>query len=222
MRKQPTRSVTCKKNGNWKLLGVAILAHKKFGFILQDAEWINSKKKYLWKCSGGHVWGARTDGILDGKGCPDCYQATFLSISDRVLRKKEADRNYTSKTKEKKRKYDQIYRNKRYKEDPIYKLRIVLRARFRMALKKQRKSGSAVRNLGCSIPEFRVYLEGKFTTGMTWDNWSPKGWHIDHVKPLAGFDLSNQEELKKALHYTNLQPLWASDNLSKGARQKKP
>jgi len=50
---------------------------------------------------------------------------------------------------------------------------------------------------------------------MTWDNWTLDGWHIDHIKPLASFDLTDRKQLLEACHYTNLQPLWAKDNLTK-------
>jgi desulfoferrodoxin (superoxide reductase-like protein) len=50
---------------------------------------------------------------------------------------------------------------------------------------------------------------------MTWDNWTTDGWHIDHIKPLASFDLTDRKQLLEACHYTNLQPLWAKDNLIK-------
>jgi hypothetical protein len=53
---------------------------------------------------------------------------------------------------------------------------------------------------------------------MSWDNWTTDGWHIDHIKPLASFDLTDRQQLLLACHYTNLQPLWAIDNLSKGDR----
>jgi hypothetical protein len=102
------------------------------------------------------------------------------------------------------------------KLDPEVRLRDSLRRRLNNALKNNQKMGSAVSNLGCSIQEFRVYLETKFQSGMTWNNYGKFGWHIDHIKPLSKFDLSNKEQLKEACYYTNLQPLWWQDNLKKG------
>jgi len=105
--------------------------------------------------------------------------------------------------------------NNRIKTDVNYKLACYLRGRLRSAIKNNYKSGSAVRDLGCSIPQLRIYLESKFQPGMTWDNWSYKGWHIDHIIPLSSFNLENREELLKAVNFANLQPLWAKDNISK-------
>lgn len=93
-----------------------------------------------------------------------------------------------------------------------------LRCRLRKAIRNGQKSGSAVRDLGCSIPELRAHLESQFQPGMTWDNWSARGWHIDHIVPLSSFDMSDPEQFLRAVHFTNLQPLWAWQNLSKGAR----
>ncbi len=91
-----------------------------------------------------------------------------------------------------------------------------LRSRLRKAIKNNQKTGSAVKDLGCSIEELKKHLESKFTEGMSWDNYGE--WHIDHIKPLSSFNLENREELLKACNYNNLQPLWAKDNLSKGDR----
>ena len=71
-------------------------------------------------------------------------------------------------------------------------------------------------DLGCGISELILYLESKFQLGMTWENWSKYGWHIDHIIPLSSFNLEVREELLKAVNYINLQPLWAKDNFSKG------
>ena len=70
--------------------------------------------------------------------------------------------------------------------------------------------------LGCSVEFARRYLESLFLPGMTWDNHGE--WHIDHIRPCASFsDLTQLEQQQECCHYTNLQPLWAEDNLSKGA-----
>lgn len=100
----------------------------------------------------------------------------------------------------------------------IERVKASLRSRLNRALKGNYKSGSAIFDLGCSIDQFKVYLESKFQPGMTWGNYGLKGWHIDHIKPLDSFNLSSKEELKIACHHTNLQPLWAADNLKKGAK----
>lgn len=99
--------------------------------------------------------------------------------------------------------------------DEKFRLARNLRKRLRSAMKDNFKTGSAVSDLGCSIEDFKLYLESKFSDGMSWDNYGREGWHIDHILPLSKFDLTNQEELKKACHYTNLQPLWARDNRRK-------
>ena len=104
----------------------------------------------------------------------------------------------------------------RYKNDIQYKIRSVLRSRLNIALKNNQKTGSAIKDLGCNIKDFKKYIECKWQSGMTWDNWSKDGWHLDHIVPLSSFDLSDREQLKKACHYSNLQPMWAKDNLSKG------
>ena len=106
---------------------------------------------------------------------------------------------------------------RRYRNDTKYRLSIVLRTRLRSALKKGIKKTSAVGSLGCSLEEFKKYIEKMFKPGMGWDNWSYRGWHLDHKKPISYFDLTNKEELQKALHYTNLQPMWGKENQKKGA-----
>lgn len=106
-----------------------------------------------------------------------------------------------------------------YKKDLNWKLRNRLRSRINKVIKGEAKGGSsAVKDLGCSIEEFKIYIESKFQLGMNWDNWSRHGWHIDHIKPLSKFNLKDREQFLLACHYTNLQPLWAIDNLRKSKK----
>lgn len=112
-----------------------------------------------------------------------------------------------------------LKRYHRLKNDPIYSLTKLVRSRFLKAVKSEYKDSSVINLLGCSIEELRDYLESKFQEGMNWQNHGVHGWHIDHIKPCASFDFTDMEQQKKCFHYTNLQPLWAKDNLRKGCTQ---
>ena len=113
-------------------------------------------------------------------------------------------------------------RNKRDKErkerDPLFKIRGNLRSRLSQAIRTDQKKGSAIKDLGCSMDFFKSYLESLFSPGMSWDNYGrgPDKWNIDHKIPLTAFDLTNRDQLLRACHYTNLQPMWHLLNISKG------
>lgn len=109
------------------------------------------------------------------------------------------------------------YMYKRLKTDKNFYILSILRRRFNNAIKGY-KSKSTMQLLGCSIEYLRIYLENKFKDGMTWNNYGLHSWHIDHIIPCSKFDLCKEDEQKKCFHYTNLQPLWAKENLSKHTR----
>ncbi len=93
------------------------------------------------------------------------------------------------------------------------KLAANLRSRIWFIVRHGKKQGSAVRDLGCTLTELKNHLESRFQPGMAWNNYGQ--WHIDHIKPLASFNLLKREQFLQAVHYTNLQPLWAKDNWEK-------
>lgn len=105
--------------------------------------------------------------------------------------------------------------NKRIKTDVIFRIRRNLKGRIYeyIKIKKGRKQGTMKELLGCDWKFFKSYLEKKFQPGMTWKNYGK--WHIDHIMPLSKFDLSLKSEQLKSCHHTNLQPLWAIDNIKK-------
>ena len=109
---------------------------------------------------------------------------------------------------------ERMYIKNRKKHDLNFRIRNLIRDRFRKAFR--RGGSSSLRYLGCSIEELKKYLESKFVGDMSWDNYGRFGWHIDHIRPLCSFDLTDPRQLSQACHYTNLQPLMWKDNLSKG------
>lgn len=99
--------------------------------------------------------------------------------------------------------------------DVQYKVSCNLRTRMWQVLKGINKSANTLKLLGCSLEEFKKHIESKFQEGMSWENYSRNGWHIDHIIPCDKFDLTIKEQQERCFHYTNLQPLWAHDNLRK-------
>lgn len=143
----------------------------------------------------------------------DFHKAHYQANKERI---KLNTKFYRTKNKVKINKAKSRYRDRRIKNNVNYKLSIYIRNRICSAIKGKIKAGSAVKNLGCTIDEFKLYIEKKFQDGMTWHNHGTAGWHLDHIMPLSFFDLTDTEQFLKACNYTNYQPLWASDNLSKG------
>jgi len=117
------------------------------------------------------------------------------------------------------REYGRNYKKKKREADINFKIYCDLKRRTILAIKGYVQNNIDILNLlGCDINFLRAYLESKFTEKMTWENHGLKGWHIDHIIPCAYFDMGNLIQRGKCFHYTNLQPLWAKDNLSKGAK----
>jgi hypothetical protein len=130
---------------------------------------------------------------------------------------KERKKNYNDNRVER-IKQTTNYQNNKRKTDPIFKLERNMRCRLYHAIRSQKtnKTNKTFKLVGCNLLYLKNYIEAKFTQGMTWENYGD--WHIDHIKPCCSFDLSKEEEQKKCFHFTNLQPLWAADNLSKGGK----
>jgi hypothetical protein len=105
-------------------------------------------------------------------------------------------------------------RKKRRKIDSLYKLRESCRSRVYCFLKNKRltKKYHFSEYIGCNVKSLKIHIEKQFMRGMTWRNHGK--WHIDHIIPLSS--AKTEEAIYKLCHYTNLQPLWAKDNLIKG------
>ena len=117
---------------------------------------------------------------------------------------------------------DKIYakEKERIKTDLNYKLRRWISCRIGMAVRNQssNKSYKTISLLGCTIPEFRSYIEKQFEPGMTWNNWSRKGWQLHHIIACAHFNLVEPEQQKLCFNFTNMKPLWWEDHIKIGCK----
>lgn len=103
-------------------------------------------------------------------------------------------------------------------EDPAFRALHYMRTRLRAALKGGAEKVAATKELlGMGLKEFRIYIQGQFLSGMTWENYGPV-WHVDHVRPCASFDFLDSEQQRECFHWSNLQPMFAKENLQKGTK----
>lgn len=104
--------------------------------------------------------------------------------------------------------------------DPAERIKKNLRNRLYVLVRREKKAvkfKSAVKLVGCSVPELLIHLESRFKRGMTWKNYGPV-WHVDHILPCTSFDLMKEDEQRRCFHFLNLQPLFAKENISKSNR----
>jgi hypothetical protein len=130
-----------------------------------------------------------------------------------LYRKKnpKAFKIWVDKNKENRRTYINNYNKK-----PLNKLKNSLRSRINGIMNGKNKNVKTLELIGCSYEELMKFIENKFIDGMNWNNYGYYGWHVDHIIPLSS--AKDESELIKLFHYTNLQPLWCKDNLSKNSK----
>lgn len=160
----------------------------------------------------------------------DQYKETRkVNYQKNIEKMREEKREYYKNHKEEKSLYDVEYRAKNkesiaaYKKewersqrhDPKFKLTRNLRRRVHHALKGRSKSAKTFDLIGCSVEDFKQHIESLWLEGMSWENYGPTGWHIDHIKECHTFDLLDPQQQRECFHYSNQRPLWAKDNLSR-------
>lgn len=124
--------------------------------------------------------------------------------------------NFTPEQKEAKRRYDNEWHHSVYPKSINHRLKVILRTRLYKAVRGIAKCSKTVNLLGCSIESFKLYIESRFEVGMSWENYGT--WHIDHILPCAIFDMKREDHQRTCFHFSNLQPLWALENIKKGVK----
>lgn len=127
---------------------------------------------------------------------------------------REKRKKYYQENKEKNRKLNNTWKNKKRKEDGFFRMKINLRNRIREYLVGDSKGKKTQEIVGLDKENFKLYIQNQFTNGMSWENYGK--WHLDHIIPLCS--AKNDNEALLLNHYSNLQPLWAEDNIRKNRK----
>ena len=189
---------------------ISIMTKKEYykQYYQKNKDKINGRQKELYEQS------YRKKRIQNRKDNPlECH------IEDKKGREKYKEKRSASFKKyyQNNKEYFRQYEKNKARVNIQYRLGKNMRARIWCAInRKWKKSKRTSEMVGCSLKYLKKYLESLFEVDMSWDNYGE--WHIDHIIPCIKFDLKCENEVKKCFHYTNLQPLWQYDNLSKGSK----
>ena len=161
-------------------------------------------------CKRGHI----STRFICSRNCCQClYESNTRRDKEQGrVNGRKATNAYRSRIKENHGCSDYTLRKR---NDPYVRLVANLRRRVLCVISSRQKSANTMEQLGCSRETLLNHLSHQFDSKMTWDNMGE--WHIDHIRPCASFDLTDPAQQRECFHYTNLQPLWAEDNLKKGA-----
>jgi hypothetical protein len=166
-------------------------------------------------CKHGHI----AKRVTKKCQCHTCYRQGIDSWNTRNKEKVAEDARkraakHWADTKDKR-----LAKRREYlAENPGYKIRKSLANRMRAVLQGNVKSAATLQLVGCTAKDLQRHIEAQFLPGMSWENYGPKGWHVDHIRPCASFDLTDPAQQRICFHWSNLQPLWAIDNIRKGAK----
>jgi hypothetical protein len=105
----------------------------------------------------------------------------------------------------------------RYASDPRFRIEMLLRGRINVVIRRQKtiKAGRTMELIGCTLEHLRSHIESQFTEGMSWDAFNRGEIHLDHRRPCRSYDLTDPVQQRECFHFSNLQPLWAVDNMKK-------
>ena len=147
--------------------------------------------------------------------CKSCCKQKRQSININLEKNRERQKKHYRNNVGKIRVYKKKYENNRLKNDPIFRISKNVRSRISSFLisNNVNKSNKTFNIVGCSPKQLKEHIQSQFKDNMSWENYGYYGWHIDHIIPLSF--AKTEEELYILCHYTNLQPLWAEDNLKK-------
>jgi hypothetical protein len=215
------------------------LTGKKFGRLTAICVLDERRRgKAVWKCSCdcGNTASVTSDGLLSGKTkscgclvgidpnrthkvCSSCRTDKSISEFHKNLTKPDKHTDLCKSCTVSKSSRDKPISNARVRErrrtDSGFRITHSLRSRLQHAIKGNTKSAKTLELLGCEVDYLKYHLESQFDENMTWDNYGSY-WHIDHIRPCASFDLTQENEQMECFHYTNLQPLEKIENMKKG------
>lgn len=176
-------------------------------------------------CARGH----RSDRYAKSAHCLECLAARNATVARewraknpvraKLLSRRAYERDPGYSVRNRRKNWAKVYEARR--ADPGRRIAHSIRSSIAIQVRhgKAKKASRTTELLGCDIAQFRAHIEALWLEGMCWENWGRQRgcWQLDHIRPVASFDLTDPAQQKQCFHFSNYQPLWAEDNRRKGA-----